>query len=122
MSQFGSPVVSNVARRNDQVVRFTGGTAAVTKDEGVGVAVTYVSTGLVDLTWNENPGHYIGIIGRGFDATTASELKGYSVVAGDFNTSTLTLRISITNAADSLADLTATQHLSLNVGFKRLNV
>lgn len=122
MSEFASPQVGNVAKRNDQIVRFTGGTGAVTKDEGLGIAVTYVSTGVVDLVWAESAGKYIGILGFGFDATTQADLKGYTVVGGAFNATTRTLRLNITDASNALADLTSTQHLSLTVGFKRLNV
>lgn len=102
-------------------VRFVGGTAAITKLYGRGVTPTYVSTGLVDLVWAENPGVYVGVDGFCFDATTSSALKGYTVVPGAYNSTTKTLRLSITNASDALADLAAAQNLTIGIVFKRTN-
>lgn len=102
-----------------QRVRFVGGTAAVTKLYGRGVTVTYIGTGLVDLVWAEFPGTYIGIDGYCFDATTAADLKGFTVVPGLYNTTTRTLRLSITNASEALTDLAAAQNLSIGVVFAR---
>lgn len=100
-------------------VRFVGGTAAVTELYGRGVTVTYVGTGLVDLVWTEYPGVYIGVDGYCFDATTSSALKGYTLVPGAYNATTRTLRLSITNASDALADLAALQNLTVGIAFKR---
>lgn len=102
-------------------VRFVGGSAAVTKLRGTGVTVTYIGTGLVDLTWAEFPGEYIGVDGWGFDATTAADLKGFTVVPGAYNTTTRTLRLSITNASEALTDLAAAQNLSIGIAFGRTN-
>lgn len=100
-------------------VRFVGGSAAITKLFGRGVTPTYVSTGLVDLIWDEFPGLYIGVDGWCFDATTSSTLKGFTVVPGAYNATTRTLRLSITNASESLTDLAALQNLTITVAFKR---
>lgn len=100
-------------------VRFVGGTAAITKLNGRGVTPTYIGTGLVDLVWDEFPGLYIGVDGWCFDATTSSALKGFTVVPGAYNATTRTLRLSITNASESLTDLAALQNLTIGVAFKR---
>lgn len=100
-------------------VRFVGGSAAVTKLYGRGVTVTYIGTGLVDLAWAEFPGVFVGVDGYCFDATTASGLKGYTVVPGAYNTTTRTLRLSITNASEALTDLAAAQNLTIGIAFKR---
>jgi hypothetical protein len=86
------------------------------------VTVTYIGTGLVDLVWAEYPGVYLGVDGWCFEATTSSALKGFTVVPGDYNATTRTLRLSITNASESLTDLAAAQNLSIGVAFKRVNV
>lgn len=103
-----------------QRVRFVGGTTAVTKLYGRGVTVTYIGTGLVDLVWAEPQGTYLGVDGWGFDATTASGVKGYTVVPGDYNSTTRTLRLSITNAGETLTDLAAAQNLSIGLVFLRI--
>ena len=98
-------------------VRFTGaGPANPTKSLGRGVTVTWISTGLYELTWAEPPGVY-KTYEPSWQATTPSDLAGYTVVAGDFNATTRKLRLSVTNAANALADLTATQKLNLRVHF-----
>ena len=103
-------------------VRFVGGTAAVTKVEGVGVTVAWTATGIVTLTWAENPGRFMGVT-WGLQATTASALKGYTVVAGVFSTTAFTLAINITGdgggGAPALADLAALQWCNLRVSFAR---
>jgi hypothetical protein len=103
-------------------VRFVGGTTAVTKVLGRGITVTYISTGIVDLVWSSRddaPGVFCGLEGApSFQATTASQVKGYTCVPGGYNSTTRTLRLNITNASETLADLTATQWLNLVVQFK----
>lgn len=102
----------------DHVVRITGaGAANPTKNFGDGLAVTWISTGLYELTWGESPGTFLGIL-PGFQATTASQLAGYTVTAGDYDASTRKLRVSVTNGSNALADLTSTQKLMLSVRFK----
>lgn len=102
-------------------IRFVGGTTAVTKLFGLGVAVTYVSTGVVNLVWAENPGTYLGVSGYCFDATTASALKGYTLVPGAYNSVTRTMVLNIFNSSFAAADLAALQNLTLRVVFRLCN-
>ena len=104
----------------DYFVKFVGGTTAVTKVAGTGkgVTVTYISTGVVDLTFELGCGKFLGLAGApAFEATTQSGVKGYTAVAGVFNTTTRTLRLNICNAAESLTDLAALQWLSVTACF-----
>lgn len=106
----------------DHVISFVGGTAAVTKVAGTaqGVTVTYVSAGLVNLVWKDNPGLFLGAL-PGLQATVPAGLKQYAVVFGVFNTTTFTLPVNIYNAAGTLTDLAALQWLTANVKFKMSN-
>lgn len=106
-------------------VKFVGGTTAVTKVFGKGVTVTYISTGVVDIAFIRPPvpgALFVGITGHCFEATTQSGVKGYTVVGGVPSTSsttgTVTIRINITNASETLADLAALQWLTLTFAFK----
>jgi hypothetical protein len=100
-------------------VRFTGaGAGNPTKNLGQGIAITWISTGLYELTWAETAGIFAFFGDLAFQATTAADLKGYSCVAGDYNATTRKLRVSITNGSATLADLTSTQKVSFVVGFK----
>ena len=103
------PVVcrSDIPELRLHPIKFVGGSAAITKlaqASGDKCVPTYISTGVVDLIWPDSQGNFLGVIGHAFEATTQSALKGYTVVAGVFNTTTNTLRLNITNASDTLAD------------------
>ncbi len=100
------------------VVKFVGGSTAITKVRGPGITVTYISTGVVDVTWGESQGSYVGLFGHGFEATVQSGVKGYTVAAGV--PSGNTVRLNITSAGDALVDLAALQWLSLLFFFKRV--
>jgi hypothetical protein len=104
----------------DQIVQFVGGTTAVTKVFGSGVTVTYVSTGLVDITWSANqsrPGVFLAPRSGFVHATTPANVKGYSCTCGVYNTTTRTLRVSIYDASNNLVDLAALQWLTLTIAF-----
>lgn len=104
-------------------VRFVGGTTAVTKVFGEGVTVTYIGTGLVDITFSDSQGTFLGLAGMpSFSATTAADVKGHTCVPGVYNTTTRALRLNITNASDALHDLAALEWLTLTPMFKRVNV
>lgn len=103
----------------EHLIRFVGGTNAVTKVLGNGITVSYVSTGVVDLVWTDDPGTFLGAT-FGFQATTQSGVKGYTVVAGAYNASTKTLRLNITGASEALVNLAALQWLTCRVLFTEL--
>jgi hypothetical protein len=114
---FSKPLASEPELRQ-WIVRFVGGTAAVTKSFGVGVTVTYVSAGLVDLVFADPlPGPYVGVLGYCFDATTAANVKSYILTTGAFNTTTRTLRLNMFEAG-TLTDLAALENLTVTLGFK----
>lgn len=104
-------------------VRFVGGSSAVTKVFGEGVTVTYISAGIVDLTFSDAQGTFLGLAGEpSLAATTAADVKGHTVVAGVYNTTTNTLRLNITNASETLHDLAALEWLTVTLLFKRVSV
>jgi hypothetical protein len=110
----------NLPTQREFLVNFVGGTAAVTKVFGNDVAIAYVSTGLVDLTWSANqtkPGTFVGLKSFGFHATTAANVKGYSCNAGVYNATTRVLRVSIYDASNNLVDLAALQWLTVTIVF-----
>lgn len=120
-----SEVLSNLPTERDHTVNFVGGTAAVTKVFGPGVTVTYVGTGLVDLTWSANesrPGTFVGVKSWGFNATTAANIKAYTMVAGVYSVTTRALRISIYDASNNLVDLAALQWLTVTIAFLAENI
>lgn len=96
------------------IVKFVGGTNAVTKVHGPGMAVTYVSAGIVDLDWSgnsNNPGVFVGMVGT-FQATTAADVKAYVVVPGVYNSSTKKLRLNMYESG-TLTNLAALEWLTV---------
>ncbi|MGE5802947.1 MAG: hypothetical protein ACM358_11895 [Gemmatimonadota bacterium] len=111
---------TNMSTEGDFSVTFVGGTAAVTKLAGPGVAVSYVSTGIVELTWSSNetpPGKFIGLKSWGFRADTPANIKAYTCVAGAYSTTTKKLRINMYDASNNLVDLAALQWLTVTLMF-----
>lgn len=105
------------------LVKFTGtGAGQPTKVLGRGVNLNRTGVGIIDITWVEFAGAYLGITGHCFEATVQSGVKGYTVVPGVFNSVTRTLTINMTSAADALVDLAALQQLTLEIGFKRASL
>lgn len=104
-----------------------GGSAAVTKLQGTGVSIAYVSTGIVDITWSEAQGNTTyGICGFGFHTAAGAQaaLKGYTIVDGAQSAQVtasgpFTIRINITNSSQALADLTVAQSVTLLFGFRQ---
>lgn len=114
------PLRTNLVTESDFTVAFVGGTAAITKLAGPGIAITYISTGIVELTWSTNetpPGIFIGLKGYGFRADTPANVKAYTCVAGAYSTSTRKLRVSIYDASNNLVDLAALQWLVVTLAF-----
>jgi hypothetical protein len=103
----------------EHVVRFVGNAGATpTSYIGPGVTLAWVSTGIIDITWTNHPGTFLAHKSSTFQATTASQVKGFTVVCGDYNATTMTIRINITNAGETLADLSSTQKLCMVFEFK----
>jgi hypothetical protein len=102
-------------------VKFVGGTTAVTRVYGTGVTVTYISSGIVDLTWSDSQGTFVDVVGALFQATTPGDVKAYELVPGVYNTTTNTLRLNMYETG-TLTDLAALEWLSITLLFKRTSV
>lgn len=118
-----NPVRSATAEMEVTFVKFVGGTNAVTKVEGEGVTVTYISTGIVDLTFASAPGagagEFLGVVGHCFVATTTADVDTFTLQHGVYNTSTRTLRLNLSEAG-TLANLAALEWLNVLVAFKKV--
>lgn len=102
------------------LVAFTGaGAADPTKLFGKDVAVNWISTGLYELTFTDDPGTLMCPGGPCWQATTPAGVKGYTAVFGDYNSGTKKIRVSIYNSSFALADLAAAQTVSFAMAFKR---
>jgi hypothetical protein len=118
------PLRGTQAEEVDHLVKFVGGTNAVTKVWGAGVTVTYISAGIVDLTWATgaaNPGTCLGVKGYCFSATTTADVKSYTLQAATYNATTCTLRLNM-HESGTLTNLAALEWLTLTVAFTTADV
>jgi len=121
MSLDGFKQKSNSAELKAHVVNAVGGSAAVTKVNGPGIAVTRTGTGLYLLTWSDLPGNFLGLT-YGLNATTMTAIAGHTIAAGLYDAAAGTLAISVYNAADALHDLAALEWMTLVCYFSATNV
>jgi hypothetical protein len=113
------PLRTNNPETVADVVRFVGGTAAVTGVVDAGVTVSYIATGRYLLTWQANPGTFLGILPPGLQATTPADIKGHTVVAGAWDSSAFALEVDLTNASDAAHDLAALEWITVVAFFAR---
>lgn len=113
-----NPVRSGATELKLHVVKFVGGTNAVTKVFGEACAVTYVSAGIVDITLPESAGTFIGILGHCFSATTTADVKSYALAHGVYNTTTRKLRLNM-HESGTLTNLAALEWLTVTIGFQK---
>lgn len=119
MSQERYPSRSSEIEQFDLFIAMTGtGNGTVpTKNLGRGVTLTWVSTGIITLTFGDYPGVFMGG-SPAWQATTASALKGFSCVFGAFDSTGKIVNINITNSSQTLVDLQVLQTLQLQLCFK----
>ena len=110
----------NVPESVEDSVRLLGAAAAISIEspKNSGIKATYIGTGIVDLTWLDDPGVFIGLVAT-FSATAPAAVKGYTLTYGDFNYATRTLRLNINNSLFALADLAAAQRVFIKAQFSR---
>lgn len=89
-----------------------------TVELGQGVTVVRSPTGIYTVTIADQLGTYAGF-DFGLEATTASGLAGYTVVAT--KTSNQVIVFSVFNGSNAAADLAAAQWLNLTLKFKAVN-
>lgn len=121
MSLDGFKQKSNCADVVTQLVLAVGGSSAVTKVSGPGIAVTRSTTGLYLLTWSDPPGNFLGLT-WGINATTPANVAAHTVVAGLYDASAGTLAVSVYNASNALHDLAALEWLTLCCFFSATSV
>lgn len=120
--QDADPVRATMPGVQMHVVRFVGGASAVTKETGTGpgVTVTYVGSGVVNLVWAKSPGTFIAGFGT-VQAATPNNVDTYTVTLDTYDTTTLTLPITLSEAGTP-TDLAASEWCNLVLLFYRPGV
>lgn len=110
------PSKSGVQNTEKYFVRVLGVDGSLTTQEANGITVTRTGEGVYKLTWASNPFQFIGL-SYAFMATTVADLKGYTVVFEDYNSTTYTMAFTVFNASVTAADLIATQRICIELAF-----
>lgn len=117
------PLRGNLPEMVAHVVKFVGGSAAVTKTYGPGCTVAYVDTGKVTLTWATGahaPGEFIGLVGT-FQAATPGNVKAYVLVPDTYDTTTCSVELHLFESG-TLTDLAASEWLTVTAYFAKADV
>lgn len=117
MSLDGYKVKSNEPEAKLHKVRAVGGSSAVTKVKGKGIAVTRTGSGAYLLTWSDDPGNLVDI-GATLQATTPGDLAGHTVIFGAYTAGTPTLAFVVYNASDAAHDLAALEWINITATFQ----
>lgn len=88
-----------------------------TEQLGQGVAVTRTGEGAYLITWDKNPGTFVGWTAPAFGAATPADLKGYTAVRDTYDTSAFTLPFVVYDSTFTAADLIANQYVEFEVVF-----
>lgn len=113
------PVRASQGDTNEYVIRILGvDDSNPTEQVGAGVVITRTAEGVYLVTWATNPGVFSGIKGYCFGAATASDVKGYTLTRGVYNSTAFTLALSVWNSSFAAADLIANQYLDVTVAFQ----
>lgn len=107
-------VRSPSAKVTNHVVRAVGGSAAVTKVTGPGLAVTRTGTGAYRVTFSENVGTVLAAT-YGLQAATPGDLAGHTVIFDTYDSTNRRLDFIVYNASDAAHDLAANEWVSLNI-------
>lgn len=110
------PAGHGVQQLRKYYVRLLGVNGSLTTQEANGMTLTRTGEGAYLITWADNPFQFVG--GNfAFIATTPADLKGYTVVFGDYSSSAKTLAFEVYDSSFAAADLIAAQRLSLELTF-----
>ena len=102
-------------------VRGQGGSSTITKEIGPGVALTRTGAGAYLLTWDENPGVFMGVLAT-LAAATPGNLAGHTVIFDTYDATTRTLPFVVYNASFAAHDLAANEYVHIEAKFARTSV
>jgi hypothetical protein len=113
---------NNIAEERHFRVGMTGAsTSTPTTRAGHGVTLARQNTGIVRISFNDNPGTFVGIFGPTFRADTPSGVKGYSFSAGAYVAPSGSTKgyidVYFWDASNNAVDLTSVQYIDLTVTF-----
>ena len=98
--------------------------ADLTIEEGAGIkSVARTGEGAYRITFQQDPGYFLGLAGFGFMATTPGDLKGYTlVIDGPYDATNFILDFVVYDSSFAAADLIAAQWATLEIAFSEHGV
>lgn len=124
MSEPGNTIRAHQPDPKYHHVRMLGtGASAPTVEVGHGITLSLTATGVVKVTWNDNPGVFLGVVGYMFGDTTPADVKGYSISRDTFSAATSSadayIELSFWDSSNAAVDLTTTSYLDVTFAFAR---
>lgn len=110
------PNLGGVQNLRKYFVRILGVNGSLTTQEANGMTLTRTGEGAYLITWADNPFQFISA-SFGFVATTVADLKGYTVVFGDYSATAKTLAFTIFDSSFAAADLITAQRVTIELTF-----
>lgn len=108
--------------QRDHILRLVGtGATAPTVEVGKGITVTRTGTGVYKITWDGNPGEFLGWT-FGLGAATPGDIKGHTLIRDTYDATSRSIEISFFNAAEAAHDLAALEYFDLVFRFKETDV
>jgi hypothetical protein len=114
-------VRSPSAELQHHCIRAVGGSSAVTKVTGPGVAVTRAGAGDYLLTWSQDPGNFLGATAS-LQATTLADLAGHTIILGAYDATAKTMKVLVSGATEVAHDLAALEWFTVHADFSFSNL
>jgi hypothetical protein len=117
---------SSIAGESHIKVGLTGTGAAVpTLRAGNGITITRTAAAVYRVTFADNPGTWIGVVGCFLRAAAPAAVKNFSVTTGDYvppaGNADGYIEISVWNGGGIATDLAAAQYLDITFAFSTLS-
>lgn len=120
MSRF-QPLSSHTDTTYHHIRLLGTGAAAPTKEVGQGVTITRTAEGVYKITWTDNPGQFLGIVGYIFGDTTPADVKGHTLTRDTFTAATESasayIEISVWDSTFAADDIDATEYIDVTFAF-----
>ncbi len=124
MSEPGNAIRAHQPDPKYHHLRMLGTGAGIpTIEVGHGMTLSRTAQGVIKVTWNDNPGVFLGVAGYMFGDTTPADVKGYSIsrdtISAASSTADAYLELSFWDSSFAAVDLSTTSYLDITFAFAR---
>jgi len=113
------PAKANRPHVVDHIMRLQGGNGAdLTIEEGSFIkSVARTGEGAYRITWQQDPGQFLGPKSATFSSATMADTKGHTVTFDTYDATNLQLDFSVWDSAFAADDLLVNEYLTLTISF-----